>query len=52
MKTVSCKVTTIANDDNRNLGGVGVLGQFWGDRGCRGCQGYIGGLAWTRYSGT
>ena len=25
MKTVSCKVTTIENDDNRKLGGVGVL---------------------------
>ena len=25
MKMVSCKVTTIENDENRKLGGVGVL---------------------------
>ena len=37
MKTVSCKVTSIENDDNRKLGGVGLLG----------CQGYIGGLTET-----
>ena len=43
MKMVSCKVTTIENDDNRKLGDVGVLGPFWGDRRCRGCQGCIGG---------
>ena len=44
MKTVSCKVTTIENDDNRKLGGVGMLGAILGVTGCvEGCQGCIGG---------
>ena len=30
MKMVSCKVTLIANDDNRKLGGVRVLGAILG----------------------
>ena len=30
---VSCKVTTIANDDKRNLGCRGVGGHYGGDRG-------------------
>ena len=48
MKTVSCKMTTIENDDNRKLGGVGVLEAIiGGDRGCRGCQGCIEGMERT-----
>ena len=43
MKIVSCKVTTIEYDNNSKLGGVGVLGPLWGDRGCRGVRGVLGG---------
>ena len=46
MKMVSCKVTTIENDDNRKLGGIGVWGHYGGD-GVYGCQGCIGVLAGT-----
>ena len=42
MKMVSCKVMTIEHDDNRKLGDVGVLGQLWGDRECRGVRVYLG----------
>ena len=33
MKTVSCKVTTIENGDNRKLVGIGCWGSFGDDGG-------------------
>ena len=49
MKMVSCKVTTIEHDDNRQLDDVGVLGAIMG------VTGDIRGVLWAvmvcRYSG-
>ena len=42
MKMVSCKVTTIEHNNNYKLGGVGVLGPVWGDRGVGGVRGVLG----------
>ena len=50
MKMVSCKVTTIKNDDNRKLGGVGVLGPLWvtGDVGVSGVYWGLAGTVGTQ----
>ena len=50
MKMVSCKVTTIENDDNRKLGGVGMLRAIMGVTG--GVRGVLGAGRNCRYSGT
>ena len=42
MKMVSCKVTTIENDDNIKLGGVGVFRAIIGMTRCSRCQVYWG----------
>ena len=42
MNVVSCKVTTIEHDDNRQLGGVGVFGALWGDRDIGSVRGVLG----------
>ena len=53
MKTVSCKVATIENDDNRKLGGIAVLGAIMGVTGVvEGVRGVLGAGRDCRYSGT
>ena len=47
MKMVSCKVTTIENDDNRKLGSVGVLGAIMGVTGGVGVSEVYWGGKWT-----